>query len=102
MCFINSFSNSSHSVNVSEGKCSDSGEGSHTKYLPDHKNFSCLGLRLISVTEESGDENTVCSELAEILQMSLGQGSGLSPIQPKSHLSTLMTFSSLYHDCLHC
>lgn len=94
MCFINSFSNSSHSVNDSARKCSDSGEGSHTKHLPDHRNFSCLGLRPISVTREFGDENTVCSELAEILQVPRGQGSGLSPIRLKNCLTVY--FSDLF------
>ena len=87
MCFINSFANSSHSVNDLERKCSDSGEGSHTKHLPDHRNSSCLGLGLISVSKEFGEENTVCSELAEILQVSQGEGSGLSPIRLENCLT---------------
>lgn len=94
MCFINSFANSSHSVNDLERKCSDSGEGSHTKHLPDHKNSSCLGLGLISVSKEFGDENTICSELAEILQVSQGEGSGLSPIRLKNYL--MVYFNDLF------
>ncbi|XP_021101194.1 centrosomal protein of 128 kDa isoform X2 [Heterocephalus glaber] len=48
--FLSSPQFSHLNLNDSEGKCSDSGEENHTKYLPDHKNFSCPGLRLISVT----------------------------------------------------
>lgn len=84
ICFINSFSNSPHSVSGSEDKCSDSGEESHTKYLPDHKNSSCPSLRLILVEFE--DENTVCHELVEILYISGGQGSCLSLTCMKNHL----------------
>lgn len=85
ICFINSFTNFSHSVSDSEGKNSDSGEESHTKYLPDHKNSSCLSLRLISVSKEFGDQNTVYNKLVEILLMSGGQGFCLSPICMKNH-----------------
>lgn len=104
ICFTNSFSNSSHSVSDSEGKHSDSGEESHTKYSPDHKNFSCLSLRLTSVSKEFGDENTVCSERVEILLMSGGQGSCLSPIHMKNHSPiSLFNDSPLYitlsHPC---
>lgn len=38
-----------NSVSGSEDKRSDSGEESHTEYLPDHKNSSCPSLRLILV-----------------------------------------------------